>query len=619
VRLHRTLKDAELTQDRLMEHYDLRSCYLPDLSGLHLRIYQFHHLLAQHLPEVASHLENLKVEPLYVSQWFLSFFAVTCPLPMLLRIYDVILSEGATETLMRVAISLMKRNQKKILSYHEFEDIMQFLLSRGLWDTYAQQADDLVADFVSLTTLVTRESLKALETSFKESKTLTPMPSLKSTASQLLGRFWAGSLHSFSKSGNNLALALPSPSRPTSSIRRTPSKQSLTSTINSFEGTSETSTLATEISITIRKSDPVQSETTSPDRIMVSTKERDLENQIEDLLNAFSDMQRQQTALLSDLQREREERQDDRDISRALLESLTSVTQDMRELAGGESSEQDTNTDALLAKASQRFAPSDTKRASILQSKHQLRDEATTWKEKHDVEAARCQELMKHLDEREQQQSSLRDQLRDARSRIQDAHKNKQRMERTIRDLRGQRSPVPESPNELGLPSPTSEIVNPRASVALGGLREFKLGRADTVKNMNVAFNKRSSSLNTQATPVLATDSSSNNNNTSQATADDEALLLDLVNAKTSEAVARQELEEVKGKLDALKKIMTGQSTPPSGLSRSVTVETGGLQSQAASDARTPVPATVSKPGIAASAGGFFSGWGKKSATTSPS
>ena len=104
-----------------MEHYDLRSCFLPDLSGLHLRIYQFQQLLSRHLPRLAAHLEDLQIQPLYVSQWFLSFFAVTCPLPMLLRIYDIILTEGASETLMRVALSLMRRNKDKIMECTEIE------------------------------------------------------------------------------------------------------------------------------------------------------------------------------------------------------------------------------------------------------------------------------------------------------------------------------------------------------------------------------------------------------------------------------------------------------------------------------------------------------------------
>lgn len=118
-----------------MDHYNLRNCYLPDLSGLHLHVYQFQNLLARHRPALFARLESLHVEPVYVSQWFLSFFAVACPLPMLLRIYDVIFLEGACETLMRVALSLMQRNEKRILACTEFEDVMQLLLSRSLWDT----------------------------------------------------------------------------------------------------------------------------------------------------------------------------------------------------------------------------------------------------------------------------------------------------------------------------------------------------------------------------------------------------------------------------------------------------------------------------------------------------
>jgi hypothetical protein len=119
---------------RLMDQYNLRTCYLPDLSGLHLRVYQFQNLLARHRPSLFAHLEALHVEPAYVSQWFLSFFAVACPLPMLLRIYDVIFLEGASETLMRVALSVMQRNEKRIMACTEFEDVMQLILSRSVWD-----------------------------------------------------------------------------------------------------------------------------------------------------------------------------------------------------------------------------------------------------------------------------------------------------------------------------------------------------------------------------------------------------------------------------------------------------------------------------------------------------
>src|SRR5690554_6897658 len=79
---HQTVADYSL-----MEHYDLRSCFQPDLAGLHVRIYQFQELLRHNFPILSAHLDDLRVDPAYVSQWFLSFFAVTCPLPMLFRIY----------------------------------------------------------------------------------------------------------------------------------------------------------------------------------------------------------------------------------------------------------------------------------------------------------------------------------------------------------------------------------------------------------------------------------------------------------------------------------------------------------------------------------------------------
>ena len=574
-----------------MEHYDLRSCYLPDLSGLHLRIYQFQCLLTRHLPELAAHLDKLKVEALYVSQWFLSFFGVTCPLPMLLRIYDVILAEGATETLMRVALSLMKRNQRKIIACVEYEDAMQFLLSRGLWDTYAQHADDLVADFVSFTGMVSRDSLQSLEASFRESQTLAVESSFKSAASQLLGRFWSGSTHGFSKSGTNLGLTLPS--RPVSSISRCPSKQSFTSIVNSCGSTSVSSIAATDMS---RKSDPTFDQTNVlPEKTAtVSTRDRDLHNQIEELLTALNNMQREQAELSRDLQREREDREEDREVAAALLEQLRAHAEIARELAGGEMTEDEKVTERVIKQASQRFMNSDRKRSSILQSKHQLRDAATDWKQKHETEASRCQELMKQLDERENEHNSLRDQLKDARTRIQDGHRDKQRMERAIQDLRSLQSPHAESSSEC---SPTSEGGDQRMSLARPGLRQFKLGRPDATKSTG-PFSKRMSSLHMQS--VLATENH-------QPTGED-ALLLELVNAKTAEAVARQELEEMKGKLDGLKKLLGGAT--PSPCFRGDFLD-GGISLSFPSSTKTP--AESPKTPTVSSAGGFFSGWAKRS------
>ncbi|MCJ1390403.1 ecotropic viral integration site [Xylographa bjoerkii] len=623
--MHMGDKEAFCVLVRLMEHYDLRSCFLPDLSGLHLRIYQFQHLLSQDLPQLAKHLDDLKLEPLYLSQWFLSFFGVTCPLPMLLRIYDVILAEGASETLMRVALSLMRRNEKKILATTEFGDIMQLLVSRAMWDTYGCSADDLVTDFCGLTGLVTRDALQRLETKFKETHddsptSLTRKPSVHSAASRFLGRFWAGSSPS-QKSSNNNSLSLSAPSRPVSYLRRTPSKQSMASTLNSVEGSdsnvSAASTDATDMSQEMSAEWVPQKPTNLTAANVVLTRatpaannDRSLHSQIEDLLTALSDMQRDQNILVGELQREREERDEDRNVVQRFIEkmtkgsTLTAIQEDEAEPPTSEIdvSEILSEVSDSVTELKQHFMKGSGKRSSIALTKHQLHEEVVRLKEQHREEASRSAKLSRQLTEREREAAQVKDELREARSRIQESHRDKQRLEKTVQDFRSRKSAVydsnPESPT-----SATSEYFS-----SSGGLRELRLGRPaqSPVSLSTPAFAKRSSSLSTQA--VLAT--------ADHRPANEDALLLELVNAKTAEAVARQELEEVKGKLDSLRKLLGGQPTSPGAVS--------GHRPSPSSPALTYLPSARSPqetPKLAApaaaSGGGFFSGWGKRSTSTS--
>ncbi|EEP78151.1 conserved hypothetical protein [Uncinocarpus reesii 1704] len=562
---------------RLMDHYDLRSCFLPTLSGLHLRIYQFQTLLSRHLPNLHAHLEALNVEPVYVSQWFLSFFAVTCPLPMLLRIYDVLLLEGACETLMRVALSLMQRNEKKLLACHEFEDVMQLLLSRTIWDTYCCNADDLVNHFVSLTSLVTRESLQRLEAGYKESQASSSsvyLPQLQAVASRFLGRLWAGS--NSHNSTRSLALNPGTPFSP-SIIRRTPSKQSMASTLNSFESTSDASTAATEFS----------SDSTKRKKLTAQSKDKDLHTQIEDLLMALTDMQREHANLAKELQREREEREEDQQLAKAMLGYIKDQTENEQ-------------TVELVTKANIRFSSTDSRRLSMQQTKQQLRDDITLWREKYEIELARCQNLGRTIDEHERENARLKEELRETRSRVQDAHKAKQRLERTIQELKSRKLSSSDPSDRRH-----STIEDERTST--NGLREFKLGKATTSSTHSTSpkastFSKRTSSLGAPAMFFPPEN------------ADEDALLTELVIAKTSEAVARQELDEVKAKLEHLRKLVskTGVCISTATTPQVETVQpltTGWL-------ALSGTPKTAQSNSSANSAnsagGGFFSGWAKR-------
>ncbi|KAJ5448592.1 Protein of unknown function DUF3405 [Penicillium cf. griseofulvum] len=581
--MHMSDAEAFCVLVRLMDHYNLRTCYLPDLSGLHLHVYQFQNLLARHRPVLFQHLEALHVEPVYVSQWFLSFFAVACPLPMLLRIYDVIFLEGACETLMRVALSLMQRNEKRILACSEFEDVMQLLLSRSLWDTYAFNADDLVNDFVSLTSLVTNESLRTLEASYHQSKgsPTGPSPQMQATASGFLGRLWAGS----SNSHNSVKSLNPNnPSRQNSTIRRSTSKQSLTSTLNSIETTSDASTAATELSAGAASNDSQKSRVKS--NMSSHHKDRDLHTQIEELLMALSDLQHQQADLTRELQQEREEREEDHALAKEMLNQIR---------------EQPTETQPaeLITKAQTRFDSIQPKRISITQTKLQLNDEVARWKEMHEVEAGRCLNLTRRIDDFEQENSSLKEQLREARGRIQDGHRDRQRLERMNRELRTLKTPISDTP----LDTSSSNVDSGESQSPTSGLREFKLARTNSTKSPT--YNKRTSSLGLQR--ILSTESNK--------PVAEEALLMELVTAKTAEAVAKQELEEVKGKLDALRKMIKTQGTNPE--SRHSFVGLSQSRINLANKSPTDGPKTLGTP-PSNSGGGFFSGWGRRAGTDYP-
>ncbi|KAI8333632.1 rab-GTPase-TBC domain-containing protein, partial [Chlamydoabsidia padenii] len=110
---------------RMMEAYEMRSMFTLEMEGLQLRLYQFSSLLEEHLPTLAAHLDKHSIHPaMYASPWFLTLFAYVYPMELVTRIYDILFIEGATETMMRMAISLLRRSEQAILMENEFEDLL---------------------------------------------------------------------------------------------------------------------------------------------------------------------------------------------------------------------------------------------------------------------------------------------------------------------------------------------------------------------------------------------------------------------------------------------------------------------------------------------------------------
>ncbi|KAF1812316.1 hypothetical protein P152DRAFT_474019 [Eremomyces bilateralis CBS 781.70] len=549
-------RDAFCVLVRLMEDYDLRACFLPDLSGLHLRIYQFQCLLEQHLPKLAAHLHKLQVEGSYLSQWFLSFFAVTCPLPLLFRIYDVIFAEGASETIMRVALAIMQRNEAKILGSSEFEDVMHLLLSRQLWDSYglnAQSADELVADFVGFSSAVTRESLTALESSFTEAQKRSTsagyVPEAQASATRFLGRLWS------SNKSSSLSPGLTAPSRPSSYLQRTPSKQSLASTLNSFEATSSNSDSVTSLASTaiteqserlsdIESSGETLKQTKSKEsagKMAATEKDKAYHTQIEDLLKALGEMQVSHSSLALELQREREEREEDRRVMKDIVDGFNDIAPPTSAAPSHARSKSSSAISSLLSIPSlqslttapsppKRLAPPPTQLASPLTphllslieaaaariaatesshrvSMHETKEELTTslsrTRDALSNEMVRSQDLtvqlataterieavehefrgaMAELSTRTTEASSLKDDLNRCRDLYKNSSAQNEKLQATVRELKADRERLISDARRASNSSikETAAMKRQTTTGPKSGLRPFQLGRSST-------------------------------------------------------------------------------------------------------------------------------------------
>lgn len=124
---------------RLMNQYKLRDLFIQDMPGLHMHLYQFERLLEDFEPALYCHLHRRGISPhLYATQWFLTLFAYRFPLQLVLRIYDLILSEGLS-AILKFGIVLMQKNASTLLAMSDMAQLTSFLRDK-LFDVYIDQS-----------------------------------------------------------------------------------------------------------------------------------------------------------------------------------------------------------------------------------------------------------------------------------------------------------------------------------------------------------------------------------------------------------------------------------------------------------------------------------------------
>ncbi|KAL0471039.1 rab-GTPase-TBC domain-containing protein [Neurospora intermedia] len=120
---------------RLMNQYHLRELFIQDMPGLHKCLYQFERILEDLEPALYCHLHRRGISPhLYATQWFLTLFAYRFPLQLVLRIYDLIFSEGLS-AIIKFGIVLMQKNATALLGMSDMSQLTTFLKDR-LFDVY---------------------------------------------------------------------------------------------------------------------------------------------------------------------------------------------------------------------------------------------------------------------------------------------------------------------------------------------------------------------------------------------------------------------------------------------------------------------------------------------------
>ncbi|KAL6449829.1 GYP5 GTPase-activating protein GYP5 [Candida maltosa Xu316] len=122
----------------LMKEYGLRELFCPEMKGLHVLLYEFDRVLESYSPVLYNHLVKQGIKSsMYASQWFLTFFAYKFPLDIVLRIYDIIVTQGM-ESILKFAVNLMIQNESNLLAL-SFDKLLEFLKDK-LFNVYVNDA-----------------------------------------------------------------------------------------------------------------------------------------------------------------------------------------------------------------------------------------------------------------------------------------------------------------------------------------------------------------------------------------------------------------------------------------------------------------------------------------------
>jgi hypothetical protein len=87
--------------------YDMRRFYTPDMAGVGVMSHVISRTLQRHAPAVAAHLEAVRVDPVFIVEYYLTLFCYVLPPDMAAEVWTIFLADGWCAVL-RVIVVLLQ-------------------------------------------------------------------------------------------------------------------------------------------------------------------------------------------------------------------------------------------------------------------------------------------------------------------------------------------------------------------------------------------------------------------------------------------------------------------------------------------------------------------------------
>lgn len=124
---HIPKKKAFHVMIQLMKHYEFSKMFERGFPALHKHFWIFSQLLRKQYPKLYNHFEEIGIEPsMYLTQWFLTLFACSLPIRVVIRIWDMFFISGWI-FVHKVALAALNSSKSKL--FGSFEETLRQLKS----------------------------------------------------------------------------------------------------------------------------------------------------------------------------------------------------------------------------------------------------------------------------------------------------------------------------------------------------------------------------------------------------------------------------------------------------------------------------------------------------------